>query len=62
MSLNVHRCRETQNRPCPALDAVRGIMPLVEIASEAILTGLHLDGAADVIAVRRIGGKAVDIE
>jgi hypothetical protein len=30
------------------------------IPSEAILTGLHLDGAADVIAVRWIDCSAVD--
>ena len=36
-------------------------MWLDEIASAAILTGLHPDGAADVIAVRWIAGNAVKV-
>src|SRR3954469_11452262 len=37
------------------------ILRFEQIASEGILTGLDLDGAADVRAVRWIGGTAVDI-
>ena len=37
------------------------ILLFEEIASAAILTGLGLDGAAGVIAVRWIGGNAVEV-
>jgi len=37
------------------------MLRLDEIASAAILTGLDPDGAADVIAVRWIDSRAVDI-